>query len=261
MNDQEDNQGETAALFEAAKWYDRTINWSARMAREVPVLAEVLGSPGDGGVIDAGCGTGHQARALAERGYRVVGADASEEMIEVARGYPTSDKAPPVTYTCAPYSMLHKTVGHGFDGLYCLGNALAAAGSAEAAGGAIDQFSACLRPGGRLFIQVLNFAPMRGEEPCVRGPRVVKADGVEYVSFRQFNFIDDCVRVTGVTLWRDSAWRKRAHSGRIYPVSLDEIRTWCGSAGLRVDEAWGSYARDPFDVERSVDLIIAATRE
>ena len=36
-------------------------------------------------VLDVGCGTGALASALAERGARVWGVDASEEMLEVAR--------------------------------------------------------------------------------------------------------------------------------------------------------------------------------
>ncbi len=261
MSDQQNYRAEIAGLFEAAEWYDRTIDWSARIAREVPVLIDVLGPPGEGGILDAGCGTGHQARSLCERGYRVVGADSSEEMLEAARRRSPPGARQPIVYVCASYAALYDAVGGGFDGLYCVGNALAAAGTAEASSQAIDQFSACLRPGGGLFLQVLNFAPMRLERPCIRGPRVVTTDGIEYISLRHFHFSEECAHVTGISIYRDSGWRQRSHSGRLYPMSLDELRTWCGEAGLRIDAEWGSYAREPFDLERSVDLIIAATRE
>ena len=65
-------------LFTSAEWYDRTINWAARLAREIPVLIEMFGPPGEGGLLDAGCGPGHQARELATRGYRVIAADLGE---------------------------------------------------------------------------------------------------------------------------------------------------------------------------------------
>ena len=71
--------------FEHAELYDRSIDWSARLAREIPTLMAVLGPPGAGGILDAGCGPGRQACALAERGYRVVGADLSEASLELAR--------------------------------------------------------------------------------------------------------------------------------------------------------------------------------
>ena len=40
-----------------AEWYDQSINWDARLQREIPVFVDVFGAPGDGGIIDAGCGT------------------------------------------------------------------------------------------------------------------------------------------------------------------------------------------------------------
>lgn len=38
-----------------------------------------------GSILDVGCGTGNHSMILAERGYRVVGIDASEAMLQVAR--------------------------------------------------------------------------------------------------------------------------------------------------------------------------------
>lgn len=251
--------GGTADLFTRADWYDRSIDWSARLRREIPVLVEVFGPPGKGGILDAGCGTGHQACALNERGYRVVGADVGEEMLEVARRTARA-ASQEVRFVLAPYAALHVKAGAGFDGLYCLGNALAAAGTREAALEAIGQFAQCLRAGGRLFIQILNFPLMRARTPCVLGPRVAIVNGVEYVSVRELHFIDDSVNVTNITLWRDSGWEYRAHTGTLYPVGPDQLQEWCRSAGLRVDKTWGSYNRTPFEPEQSTDLLIVATR-
>lgn len=247
------------STFDSAEWYDRSINWSARIGREIPVLMDVFGPPGQGGLLDAGCGTGRQAHALGERGYRVVGADLNEHMIEVARA---SGGAGPssVSFVVTPYATLHEHAGGGFDGVYCLGNALAAAGSREGVAEAVDQFARCLRPGGRLFIQVLNYAVMRNEDPCVRGPRLATVDGRHYVSVRHFVFYEDHARVTNVTLWNDGEWHQRAHCGRIYPMSLEELRGWLENSGMHIDEVSGSYAREPFDPGTSIDLIVAATR-
>ena len=246
-------------VFRSADWYDRSINWSARLGRELPVLMEVFGPPGAGGLIDAGCGTGRQARALSERGYRVVGADASEDMLAVARR-PAQSASPPVEFVLTPFATMYETLGGGFDGVYCLGNSLAAAGTRDEVGVAVTQFARCLRPGGRLFIQVLNFAVMRLESPCVRGPRVSVVDGREYLSVRQYQFLEDRVEVTNITLWQDHGWQKRIGGGRLYPVELDELGTFCEKAGLHIDQTWGKYAREPFDRSSSMDLLIAATR-
>ena len=160
----------------------------------------------------------------------------------------------------ARYEALHEATGGGFDGIYCIGNSLAAAGSRAGVMRGVHAFGKCLHPRGRLLIQVLNFGPMRLDTPCVRGPRVSYVDDREYVSFREFHFDADGAQVTNVTLWNDNGWRHRAHSGRLYPVERDELRTWYAEAGLRIDEVWGSYQREPFDPDASVDLIVVATR-
>jgi len=247
------------STIDSAEWYDRSINWSARIEREIPVLMDVFGPPASGGLLDAGCGTGRQAYALGERDYKVVGADLNEHMIEVARA--SGGRGPSnVSFVVTPYATLREHAGGGFDGVYCLGNALAAAGSREGVAQAVDQFARCLRPGGRLFVQTLNYAVMRNEDPCVRGPRLATVDGQQYVSVRHFVFYEDHARVTNVTLWYDGEWHQRSHSGRIYPVSLEEFRDLLDASGLQIDDLWGSYAREPFDPGASIDLIVTATR-
>lgn len=254
-------------IFESAGWYDRSVNWAARLGREIPVLCEVFGRPGEGGLLDAGCGTGHQAVALAQRGYAVTGADASAEMLEVARGHASREGAHP-RFVCCPYDALTDRLDAGFDGVMCIGNSLAAAGSAGAIERAVANFGSLLRPGGRLFVQVLNFPPLRLASPCVRGPRVSVVDGVEYVSVRCFDFRPDpqagpqgCASVTNVTLWNDGAWHKRCHSGTLYPLTREELTTWCARANLTVLNVYGLYDRTPFDPKTSIDVILIAERK
>ena len=259
----------TEDIFGSAESYDRSINWSARIAREVPVLTDLFGPPGEGGILDAGCGTGHQACALASHGYRVVGADGSEEMLEIGRRT-AKEKGVSVEFVHTLYANLNEKVGGGFDGLYCIGNGLAAAGSRDGCAEAVTQFAKCLRPGGRLFLQVLNFPLMRQEQPCVRGPRVSNVDGREYISVRQFHFADDTVQVTSISVWNDGprraggsaghGWKQHAHCGTPYPMTLDELRDWCASSGLTIESTFHSYAREPFDPARSTDLILVAQR-
>lgn len=246
-------------LFSRADWYDRSINWDARLKREIPVLTDVMGPPGEGGIIDAGCGTAHQAIELANMGYRVTGLDASEEMLEVARKNAATCKGE-IKFVCRMYDSMFETLGGGYDGIFSQANALAAAGSREGVTNAIENFAKCLRSGGRMFVQILNFAPMREESPCVRGPRVTNVDGQEYISVRQFHFDSEFVRVTNVTVWNDDGWHQRAYSGQLYPLELDEFRTFCQSAGLHIDEVWSNYNRDAFDVNKPGDLIVVATK-
>lgn len=249
----------TNSFFHSADWYDVSIDWSARLGREVPLLREVFGPPGALGLLDAGCGTGRQSAELARLGYRVTGLDADEGMLKLAAGH-ARDAGVQVAYVAGSYDELPERAPGPFDGVYCLGNALAACAGAQAARRAVGHFASVLREGGRLFVQILNFPLMRDESPCVRGPRVVTRHGVEYVSTRQFHFDAGGVEVTNVTLWKADRWRHHAHSGRLYPISPGEMHAWCAQAGLRIDERLGAYDRTPFDPETSIDLIILATK-
>ena len=251
--------GDHAPMFRSPAWYDRSVNWEARFQREMPVLTEVFGPPSSGGLLDAGCGPGRQACELAKRGYRVTGLDADAGMLELAAQH-AREAGLHVDLVHAPYAEMADRVGGGFDGVCCLANSLAAARGRDRCREAIHMFARVLRPGGRLFLQILNFRRMRDEDPCIRGLRVTMHNGVEYVSVRHFTFEADICRVTNVTMWKEPPWRYWTHSGLLYPVDPDEMERWCSEAGLRIDAQYGSYARDPFDVERSVDLITVATR-
>ncbi|MCO6435552.1 MAG: class I SAM-dependent methyltransferase [Phycisphaerae bacterium] len=247
-------------LFRHAEAYDRSINWKARLDREMPLLSDILGPPGLGGVLDAGCGTGRHAVALAGAGYRVTGADASPAMLEEARKHAEAN-GERVTWRESTYAELSERCGGGFDGIICVGNSLSAAGTRGACVEAVEQFSKCLRVGGRLFVQILNFPLMRDEHPCVRGPRVATLDGVTYISVRNFHFEPEAVIVVNTTLWQDAGrWQMQSRQGRVYPLELEHLREDCARAGMRIDGAWGSYDPEPFDARQSNNLLIAATR-
>ncbi|MCH7840755.1 MAG: methyltransferase domain-containing protein [Planctomycetes bacterium] len=226
------------------------------------MLTEVFGPPESGGLLDAGCGPGHQAVALAKTGYRVIALDAEEEMIDLA--VERSRKADvDIQFVRAVYGELPEALDAAagcIDGVLCVGNALAATGDRQGCREAVRNFAAVLRPGGKLFVQIVNFRAMRNESPCVRGPRIAVRDGIEYISVRHFMFLDDICDVTNVTIWNDGQWRKNAHTGRLYPIDHDELLQWCGEAGLEVEACYGGYGKKPFDISEPGDLIVVATR-
>jgi SAM-dependent methyltransferase len=73
--------GEQVKRWDARGYDDRFGVISAYGAGVLELLAA---QPGER-VLDLGCGTGHQAAALAEAGAQVVGVDRDEQMLEVAR--------------------------------------------------------------------------------------------------------------------------------------------------------------------------------
>ena len=68
-------------------------------------------------ILDAGCGTGNYAIALAERGFEVTGVDASEQLIEVARQ--KVDETPSLRFLVK--DILDVSLSKKFDGILCRG--------------------------------------------------------------------------------------------------------------------------------------------
>jgi ubiquinone/menaquinone biosynthesis C-methylase UbiE len=71
------------------RWAPRYDGPNPAIAREEPIVHEMVASVPVGDALDAACGTGRHAAHLAGLGHRVVGVDATEAMLAVAR-----DKVP-----------------------------------------------------------------------------------------------------------------------------------------------------------------------
>ncbi|MCX5909307.1 MAG: class I SAM-dependent methyltransferase [Deltaproteobacteria bacterium] len=68
-----------------ARVFDIMTDWETRLAYEMPFFQRTLDRHNARRVLDTACGTGGHAIALARKGYRVTGCDASSGMIELAR--------------------------------------------------------------------------------------------------------------------------------------------------------------------------------
>jgi 2-polyprenyl-3-methyl-5-hydroxy-6-metoxy-1,4-benzoquinol methylase len=112
----------------------------------LPVVLELLGDIAGQRVLDAGCGEGYLARALAGRGARVTGIDLSPQLIEQARA-----KDPAGDYRVADLSQ-PLPAGDSFD---AVGSFLVLNDVADYRGFA-STLGTAVKPGGRLVIAFNN---------------------------------------------------------------------------------------------------------
>jgi len=117
-------------------------------------LAAILlagAQPGDA-VLDAGCGVGRHALALAEVGYRVTGVDHAATLLETARA--AAGQAPWPRFVQASYDALPFADGS-FAAVLSLGSSLGYLGEAGDRA-ALREFRRVLAPDGRLVVETIH---------------------------------------------------------------------------------------------------------
>lgn len=246
--------------------YDRFVNWAGRLAHELPFIESqltlVAGSE-NRRLLDAACGTGMHAIALAQRGYTVTGADFSAGMIQRARENALAQAAS-VQFITAGFGQLAPLAGKGtFSAVLCLGNSLPHALAAEELAAALEDFAACLRPGGLLVVQNRNFDAVMASLERWMEPQAHRQGDQERIFVRFYDFDPDgLITFNILTLRREETggWTQQSTSTRLRPLLQAEMITALEAAGYRAIESYGNMSGAAFERRTSGNLVVAARR-
>ncbi len=249
-------------LYDAfSKDYDRFVDWSGRLAHELPYIELQLAAVNAERILDAACGTGMHTIALAERGYRVTGADLSVGMIERARANAVAAGQDDIPFFAAGFGKMARQLGTGYDAVLCLGSSLPHLLSQDDLEAALADFAAVLRPGGLLLIQNRNFDAVLAGRNRWMGPQAHRDDGREWLFVRFYDFNTDGMLTFNVaTLRRDGegAWMQGVEATRLRPWQCSELAEAVGLAGFNTIASYGDLSGKPFDPATSDNLILAA---
>jgi SAM-dependent methyltransferase len=238
--------------------YDRFVNWPARLATELPFIEERLRAAGARRVLDAACGTGMHAIALAQRGYEVVGADLSAGMVGRARVNACASGVD-VRFEAEGFGALNARVGTGFDAALCLGNSLPHLLTPDALAAALGDFAACLRPGGLLLIQNRNFDAVLARGERWMAPQARREEDTEWLFLRFYDFEPDgTLTFNVVTLRREGAgdWSQQVAATRLWPLRQEELVAALRAAEFGAFSYWGDMQGSAFAPESSVNLVV-----
>lgn len=239
--------------------YDRFVNWEGRLAHELPFLERLFAGHDVRRVVDAACGTGHHAIALAKRGYQVVGADLSAAMVEQARQNAAAAGVE-VRFAVAGLGGL-AALGETFDAVLCLGNSLPHLLTEKALTEALADFSAVLHPGGLVAIQNRNFDRVWRQRERFMGPQACREGEQEWLFVRFYDFHDETITFNMVRLRRDGEiWTQDVESTELRPIFRDELADALRTAGFFQAAFYGSYDGSAFDPAHSGDLIVVAEK-
>lgn len=128
--------------------------WGEGIEEETQVVVDMLDLTGNETILDLACGFGHHALELARRGFRVVGVDVSQELIDYAKAR-ALQKGIDVEFICADLRSL--SIDHKFEVVLSLFDG--AIGYFETEEENLKTFSVIssfLRPGGKHLMQIPN---------------------------------------------------------------------------------------------------------
>jgi len=239
--------------------YDRFVNWEGRLSHELPFFVSLFEQHGVRRVLDAACGTGHHAIALAQEGYHVVGADLSEPMIEKA-GENAAAHGADVEFAVAGLGE-YAALGQTFDAAICLGNSLPHLLSEAAVDAALADFEAVLRPGGLLVVQNRNFDRVWRERERFMPPQSFRDGEGEWIFVRFYDFDQESLIFNMLRLRRRAdGWTQEVESTELRPIFEQDLALALVAAGFGPVTLLGGYDGSPFDPVTSGDIIAVAIR-
>ena len=247
-----------------AEDYDRFTNWTSRLNFELPFIQKQvlnLSPSASARVLDAACGTGMHAIALARQGFDCAGADFSRRMIEEA--VQNAEKAGvKINFKVAGFGELQQSFDPlKFDALLCLGNSLPHVLTPQKLQQTLVDFAHCLRPGGLLLIQNRNFDAVLERKERWMPPEPYSDQTREWLFQRFYDFEPDgLIRFNMVTLKRElgSDWTSQVSSTMLFPQTEPLLRSALADAGFVDVCSMGSMQGDTFDPQTSGNLVITA---
>jgi SAM-dependent methyltransferase len=218
-----------------------------------PAMARLLErTPHASLVLDAACGTGVNAAALARRGYRVWAADGSSAMAAVAAARFRSEQLE-IPLVVSLWADLPAVVSERFDVVLCIGNSLVHAAGREAMIGALTGLREMARPGGHVVVDSRNWEKLHAERRIVQvANRSVTRHGRRCIVLYAWEIPDrlDQEHVAHIVFVFEDGSRIEPHEYRIAfcPIMVGELRERLDAAGLREVDTDYDDARDRYAI-------------
>jgi SAM-dependent methyltransferase len=202
-------------------------------------------------VLDAACGTGANAAALARRGFTVRASDASQAMVDAAAARFRAEHLTVPVLRCA-WADLPAATGERFDVVLCIGNSLVHAAGHDAMVQALTGLRRMARPGGYVVIDSRNWEKLHAERRIVQvADRVVTRRGRRCVTLFAWEIPDhlheEHVAHLMFLFENGDQIEPREYELTFRPFTLAELRERIGLAGLAevdtdFDDSAGRYA-------------------
>ena len=261
-----------------APMFDVMTDWRERLAAEGPFLQAMLEEASARAVLDAACGSGGHALALAQWGYTAAGADVSPVMVDMARRKAVMGGLD-VPFAVTELAGLAELVAGRtddddalgvvrlapYDAVLCLGNSLPHLLSQADLLAALRAMAAVLKPGGLLVLQNLNYDLRWQKQPRWFAAQGGTLDGREALVWRFADYDLLSGRISfHIALFSkgEAGWQVVVHTTPHRPLFQSDLTAALAEAGFTALRSYGgmSLPLDPFDPNASPDLVVVANK-
>ncbi|MEE9353605.1 MAG: methyltransferase domain-containing protein [Candidatus Thorarchaeota archaeon] len=243
--------------------YDRSINWDARLRRELPFILNSLSESGGTRVLDMACGSGRHSVALALEGADVVGFDSSTSMIQAAKEL-AAENGVATRFMVADMTNLETVLKEKFDLIVCLGNSLALVPSLLEVKKLLSAVHSLLNSKGVFVAQVLNFEQIKKTKSRFFQPKGgVTSEGNLVVFARFFSHLEPEESTTLVLtsfVKSSEAWSTTISSQSVLQLDQEALTQAVRAAGFGQFEVYSDYGGNPFTRTEHRNLVIRARK-
>lgn len=236
--------------------YDLMTGFERRIASEASLFKSLVDRYAISIALDAGSGTGFHSVVLAQLGVQVTALDVSRDMLDQLERH-AREKHLTIRTLCANFLDIPTSDHASYDAVFCMGNSLPHILSREELRKTIQGFAVVLKPGGALFVQILNYDRIMSRRESIQS--VKEAGGKIFV--RYYEFGAETLRFNILTLTRnDAGIRHSLDSVALRPIFKSELLDLLPDAGLTEPQFFGNIALEPFDTGSSKDLFFIARK-
>jgi glycine/sarcosine N-methyltransferase len=221
-------------------------DWETQLEREGLSLRVIFRNKGVQRVLDASCGAGTQAVALARLGFDVVATDPSAGMLrkahETAAIYGVEDK---IQFERVDFLNLPSVVDGPFDAVVSKGNSIPHLLLDEEIESTFLIFNELLRPGGVLVVGMRDFGPFMEDRPrFIPGFAHEDEDEGDFITFDLWEWRDGPPVIATQSLFivtgsNGKGYKTIKRQVRFRPLSTDEVKVVLLEVGFEdiVDQA------------------------
>jgi len=236
--------------------YDAMTGFEKRFIHEKPFFSLLVREYGITTALDAGAGTGFHSLLMGQLGLDMTAADVSKKMIARVKSH-ANDLHLTIDVVESNFEDLPRKQHKKFDAVLCMGNSLPHLLTRGELVSSLKSFSAVLRPGGFLFLQLLNYARILASKDRIQS--VKESGGVTFV--RSYEFHEKFVVFNILRLsTKNGQPVHQLDSVKLRPILKQELLSALEEAGFDDMRFHGSIALDDYHEERSKDLVVRALK-